>query len=240
MIKQRKKNQLLFMLIVSMSIIPFLIAWFLSEHPTLLHHSSNNGQLVIPPITTECGDFTGLDTFSSANISELTGHWLIVNIIATAECNETCLDAILKTKQLRLMLNKELARTRRVVLLFNTPIAETAAQWWLKDSLLWRLRESDPVLFARLLKPDNPLDEGLLNKLIGTENREFALQSDLIRLKPNAALIKKINTIYYGSIDAGLLLIDPLGNIMMQYPVGFDPYKVKHDLMHLLRASQIG
>jgi hypothetical protein len=37
-----------------------------------------------------------------------------------------------------------------------------------------------------------------------------------------------------------LLLIDPLGNIMMQYEPGFDPYKVKNDLMHLLRASQIG
>ena len=34
--------------------------------------------------------------------------------------------------------------------------------------------------------------------------------------------------------------MDPMGNLMMQYEPGFDPYKVKSDLMHLLRISQIG
>jgi hypothetical protein len=37
-----------------------------------------------------------------------------------------------------------------------------------------------------------------------------------------------------------LFLIDPLGNLMMQYEAGFNTYKVKDDLMHLLRISQIG
>jgi len=37
-----------------------------------------------------------------------------------------------------------------------------------------------------------------------------------------------------------LLLIDPQGNVMMRYEPGFDPYKVKNDLLHLLKISQIG
>jgi hypothetical protein len=37
-----------------------------------------------------------------------------------------------------------------------------------------------------------------------------------------------------------LLLMDPLGNVLMQYPAGFDPYGVLKDLKHLLKASQIG
>jgi hypothetical protein len=40
--------------------------------------------------------------------------------------------------------------------------------------------------------------------------------------------------------DGMLFLIDPLGNLMMQYEPGFNTYKVKDDLMHLLRISQIG
>lgn len=39
---------------------------------------------------------------------------------------------------------------------------------------------------------------------------------------------------------ACFFLMDPLGNIMMQYESGFDPYKVKSDLHKLLKISQIG
>jgi hypothetical protein len=34
--------------------------------------------------------------------------------------------------------------------------------------------------------------------------------------------------------------MDPLGNLMMKYAPGFDPYKVRNDLSKLLRISQIG
>ena len=62
--------------------------------------------------------------FQLENMKELAGHWLIVNVIPNTGCNEICLDALLKTKQLRLMLNKELPRTRRVVIVFKEPAAE--------------------------------------------------------------------------------------------------------------------
>ena len=245
MTKQEKKNRLLIMLIFGMTIIPFLIAWGLKENPVLLKGTTNSGQLITPPVSTERTDFIGFDSFSTENMGELPGHWLIVNVIPDTGCNEVCLDALLKTKQLRLMLNKELPRTRRVVMLFKEPSAEVASEWWLKDTLLWRLRrtdnQEDNALFLSLLREENKINDALIEKLISNESKEFALNSDLIRVKPTAGLAKKIADIRKGTIPDGMLfLIDPLGNLMMQYDAGFNTYKVKDDLMHLLKISQIG
>lgn len=245
MINQQKKNQLLILLIFGMTIIPFLVAWGLKEHSGLLKGSTNHGQLITPPVTTERSDFSGFDSFSVNNMTELAGHWLMVNVIPNDHCNEICLEAILKTRQLRLMLNKELPRTRRIVIVFKEIAPEKANQWWLKDTLLWRLRraenQDDKTLYLSLLREENNIDDALVSKLIGEENHTFALNSDLIRVKPSAAMVKKIAEIRKGEIPEGmLLLMDPLGNLMMQYEPGFDPYKIKSDLMHLLRISQIG
>ncbi len=245
MTPQQKKNRLFILIIFGMTIIPFLIALGLQQNPDLLKGGTNIGQLISPPITTEPSDFIGFDTFSTTNLSELSGHWLLANVIPSEHCNEVCLDALLKVKQLRLMLNKEFPRTRRVVIIFKDVSVTNANQWWLKDSLLWRLRQtqkpSDDALFNTLLHEENSLDEARITQLIGSENRETVLKSDLIKIKPSENLRKKITAIRTGDLPDGiLLLIDPLGNIMMQYESGFDPYKVKDDLMHLLKASQIG
>jgi len=195
---QKSKNHLLILAIFAMSVIPFLIAWGLKEHPQLLKGQTNHGQLITPPLTTDRSDLAGFDQFSADNMSELSGHWLLVNVISNNDCNESCVEAIHKTKQIRLMLNKELTRTRRVVMVLKDVAPETASTWWKDDQTL-------------------------------------------LKVKPNDALAKKISTLKQGNIPDGmLLLMDPLGNLMMQYEPGFDPYDVKSDLMHLLRISQIG
>jgi hypothetical protein len=93
-----------------------------------------------------------------------------------------------------------------------------------------------------LLREENKLDEPLIERLIGGDDKEFSLSSDLIRVKPSVELVKKFTEIRRGNpISNGMLfLIDPLGNLMMQYDSGFNTYKVKDDLMHLLKISQIG
>jgi hypothetical protein len=200
MTPQQRKNRQLIIGIFAMSIIPFSIAWFLAKNPELLTPAvTNHGHLITPIITTERTDFQGFDTFSQENLKELDAHWLIVNVIPKTDCTETCLDAIYKSRQLRLMLNKELVRTRRAVLVLDSSVSpETTANWWKEDS-------------------------------------------DLLRLKPNAAVIEKLNLLYNGQIPEGvLLLVDPLGNFMMQYAPNFNPYDAKSDLMHLLKISQIG
>jgi hypothetical protein len=195
---QKNRNHILILIIFGMSVIPFLIAWGLKENPQLLKGRTNNGQLITPPLITDRKDFTGFDPFSTDNMAELSGHWLLVNVIPNNDCNELCLAALHKTKQLRLMLNKELTRTRRIVLVLKDVAPETAGVWWEDDNTL-------------------------------------------LRVKANDAVVKKIAAIRQGDIPDGmLLLMDPLGNLMMQYEPGFDPYDVKSDLMHLLRISQIG
>lgn len=198
MSNQQQKNRRSILIIFAMTIVPFCIAWYLSNNPELVAMGTNNGELVIPVVTTERAEMTGFDYFSVKNMKELSGHWLLVNIIPNKDCNKSCLDAIHKTKQLRLMLNKDLTRVRRIALLFKDSDPEVAKNWWKED-----LR--------------------------------------LLRIKPAPSLITKFEQIKKGAVPEGMLfLMDPFGNIMMQYGAEFDPYKVKRDLKKLLRISQIG
>lgn len=196
--KQQNKNRRLIVIIFAMSFIPFLFAWYLKENPALLKDRTNYGELIIPPLSTDLIDLNGIDQFSSNNISELAGHWVLVNVIPGTDCQKACLEALHKTRQILLMMNKDLTRMRRVALLFNEIAPELAAAWWSDDSRL-------------------------------------------LRAKPNAAFKQKIYNLRKSGVAEGMLfLMDPLGNVMMQYESGFDPYKVKDDLKKLLMVSQIG
>ena len=196
--EQHKKNKRIIIIIFAMSLIPFGIAWYLSSNQTWMGSGTNNGELITPVITTERNEITGFDDFSIKNMDELKGHWVIVNVIPNTDCNSVCQQAIHKTKQLRLMMNKDLTRIRRLVLIIPEINPDTAQQWWKDD--------------ARL-----------------------------IRAKPVLSLLEKLKKIRNGDIPDGMLFImDPLGNLMMQYEPEFDPYKVKSDLRKLLKISQIG
>lgn len=196
MTNQQQKNRRTILLLFGMTIIPFCIAWYFSSLPP--SKTTNNGELIIPVVATEKTDFIGFDKFSTDNINELSGHWLIANVIPTQDCKQLCQDAIYKSKQLHLMLNKDLTRVRRVAILLKDSDPEKAMSWWKDDTRL-------------------------------------------LRFKTSEALASKIKQIRKGVIPDGMLfLIDPLGNIMMQYEPGFDPYKVEKDLKKLLNVSQIG
>jgi hypothetical protein len=42
------------------------------------------------------------------------------------------------------------------------------------------------------------------------------------------------------TLDAPIWLIDPLGNLMLRWPAGADPSRMKKDVDRLLRASRVG
>jgi hypothetical protein len=195
---QQKKNRLLILILFAMALIPFLAALLFKAKPEWLQGQTNYGRLIVPPVMTEASELTGFDAFSNDNIHELNAHWLIVNVIPHRDCNAVCLDALHKTRQIQLMLNKDLPRTRRVALLLDDPDPKQAEAWW-KD------------------------------------------EKALLRMQPSASFLAKLGQIKPGGFpDGTVLLMDPLRNLMMQYDPGFDPYKVKSDLVHLLRISQIG
>lgn len=195
---QQKKNRKLILIIFGMSIIPFLFAWYLKEHPNLLKGATNHGELIIPTLLTERSDLVGIDSFSAENIDELIGRWVLINVVPDADCDQICLDAVYKSKQLLLMMGKELTRIRRTVVLLNPDAEQHLKTWWQDDDRLLKTRPS-----SSLLKQ--------LAKLNGT-----------------------------GIANGMLLIMDPLGNIMMRYQPGFNPYDVKSDLRKLLSVSQIG
>lgn len=63
----------------------------------------------------------------------------------------------------------------------------------------------------------------------------------LLRVSVAEKLQSKIRRIINKPIQEGMIiLMDPLGNLMMVYEAGFDPYSIKKDLTKLLRISQIG
>ena len=196
---QKKRNQRLILLVMVMSFIPFIFAWILTKNPQWLSPKTTNvGDLIIPPVATERNELTGYDQFSVDNLFELDGHWVMVNIIPGKTCNELCREALHKTKQLRLMMDKDLTRIRRVVIVSGPVDPEQAEQWWKDDTRL-------------------------------------------LRAIPSAEFLAKLKQIRKGGIPDGMmLLMDPFGNLMMQYEPGFDPYDAKKDMKKLLRISQIG
>ncbi|MCF7969835.1 MAG: hypothetical protein K9L22_01555 [Methylococcaceae bacterium] len=195
---QQKKNQRTIIVLALMTAIPFSIAWYLTKNPDFQPMATNKGELIVPVVTTERIDLLGVDVFSEANIKELEGHWVILNIIPNQECNQLCIDAIHATKQLLLMLNKDLPRVRRAVIVVQGIQEASFQPWW------------------------------------NTDDR-------LLKVKPSPALLEKIKQKVAAELTDGMIiLMDPLGNLMMQYKSGFDPYAVKSDLQKLLRISQIG
>jgi hypothetical protein len=195
---QHKKNKITIVVIFALSIIPFGFAWYLAEHPQALSLGKSNGDLITPPITTQVSDYTGYDRFSSENLTEIPGHWILLNVVTQPDCTAVCNDALYKSKQLSLMLGKDISRVRRVAAFYLSSTPVVLSQEW--------------------------QDDGHLLKII-----------------LNPSLQEKIQHLLASSAAEGsLVLMDPLGNLMMKYPAGYDPYKVKNDLGKLLRISQIG
>ena len=237
MIDQKKKNQRTIIILALMTLVPFSFAWYLTTDPNFRPGSTNKGDLITPLITTERTELQGIDPFSIKNVDELKGHWVMLNIIPTEQCNKVCTSAIHATKQIRLMINKELTRVRRAVIVMQGEQQKDYLSWKEQGDRLLNLKSAE---YRKLGEPEQQLDPLLQSK---SEGLLFWWDKDyrLLKVKPSAALAEKIKLLLGSDMAEGqLILMDPLGNLMMQYKSGFDPYAVKRDLKKLLRISQIG
>jgi hypothetical protein len=193
---QLQKNRLTILLIFGLAIIPFAIAWFYAKHPDKVKIGTNNGELISPVITTTPTDFVGLDDFTAQNLSEIEGHWVLINWINGRQCQVVCQDAIYRAHQISLMVGKDVSRIRRAVIMTNSLKETELSKEWKEDARLLKFSVS-PELHA---------------KIANFMNQE----------------------------EGGLVLMDPLGNLMMRYPTNVDPYQIRNDLVKLLKISQIG
>lgn len=196
--QHNKKNRITILAILAMSVVPFAIAWYLAENPEKVKLGTNKGDLITPPVTTEYSEFSGYDAFTSDNLQELKGHWVLINLVPQNQCRQACEEALHKTRQITLMMGKDISRIRRVSLMYGKTDAPVYSGEWQAD--------------AHLLKTV----------------ASAQLREKLVKINPDQLT------------DGVLLLMDPLGNLMMKYAAGYDPYQVKNDLGKLLRISQIG
>ncbi|MEO1880833.1 MAG: hypothetical protein ABGX37_03880, partial [Methylococcales bacterium] len=72
--EQHKKNNRTILIIFAISLIPFILAWYMAANLNWSGKGTNNGELITPPVTTERAEFIGFDDFSRSNMKEVNGH----------------------------------------------------------------------------------------------------------------------------------------------------------------------
>ncbi len=175
-----------------------ILAVYLFQNTNLLYGPTNIGHLIDPVIPIARSEIDGLDEFSRQNIGEIRGRWVLVHIVTKSGCNGACRESLHKTKQVRLMLNKDLIRVRRLAIVDGRVPEDVAISWWRGHDYLLRAAAS-----RRLID--------IVRRVVG-------------ELIPEGTVV----------------LMDPMGNFMMWYEAGFDPYGLKKDLKKLLYVSQVG
>ena len=184
------------LLLAALFFVPLLAAlWLYFFSPWRPAPGAQHGELIdpprpLPPVV------LGLPDGSTAAPDVLRGRWSLVYLI-DGPCLEDCAAALARLKSVRLALDKDATRVRRV--------------------LLHAGDRCDPGV-------SGPGDLDLLVlAAAGPEGRA------LLALFPRPR-----------DGNAGIYLIDPLGNLMMRYPASTAAQGLLEDLERLLRLSRIG
>ena len=194
--KPRWRSRALIVVIALTAVVPFTLAWYYARHPELIEKTSNYGSLIQPVRQLDVVSLLSKPLRTLDELGQIRGRWLLLQA-AAGDCGPECADTLHKTHQGWLMLNKEMPRVKRLLLVEPSSGAADSPAVKGDDALL--IAGSDPAMM-----------------------RELA-----------AALGKPLT-------DGMVVLLDPLGNLVLWYDGGFDPYKMVKDLKHLLKASQIG
>ena len=194
--KPRWQSRALIVVIALTAVVPFTLAWYYARHPELIEKTSNYGSLIQPVRQLDVVSLLSKPLRTLDELGQIRGRWLLLQA-AAGDCGPECADTLHKTHQGWLMLNKEMPRVKRLLLV--EPSSGAAESHAVKGDDALLIAGSDPAMM-----------------------RELA-----------AALGKPLT-------DGMVVLLDPLGNLVLWYDGGFDPYKMVKDLKHLLKASQIG
>lgn len=194
--KPRWQSRALIVVIALTAVVPFTLAWYYARHPELIDKTSNYGTLIQPVRQLDVVSLLSKPLSAVDELGQIRGRWVLLQA-AAADCGPECADTLHKTHQGWLMLNKEMPRVKRLLLVEPSSGAADSPAVKEDDALL--IAGSDPAVMRELV----------------------------------AALGKPLT-------DGMVVLLDPLGNLVLWYDGGFDPYKMVKDLKHLLKASQIG
>ena len=190
------QSRALVIVIALTAFVPFLLAWYYANHPELIDRTSNYGSLILPTRQLNHDQLLAAPLGPINDKEQIKGRWLLLQAVPGL-CTAKCLETLHKTHQAWLMLNKEMPRVQRV-LLVSPAVRSPEVPGIAGDDALVTSGLTPEVLQALTSAIGKPAEEGVV------------------------------------------ILIDPLGNLVLWYDTGFDPYKLVKDLKHLLRASQIG
>lgn len=186
----------LIIIIALTALVPFVLAWYYAQHPELIDKTSNYGTLILPPRSLQLAPWLEGGDAGREPEDRLKGRWVLLQV-ATGSCEAVCAETLHKTHQGWLMLNKEMPRVKRLLLMVNANQALNAAAI-LRDDALETASLAPEIMEELTLAIGKPPGDGVV------------------------------------------ILLDPLGNLVLWYDTGFDPYRMVKDLKHLLKASQIG
>jgi len=195
--KPRLHSRAMIVFIALISVVPFVLAWYYAQHPELIDKTSNYGTLILPSRQIDHAQLVADGVNSTGKVLEqIKGRWILLQV-SPGHCSTSCTEALYKTHQGWLMLNKEMPRVQRLLLASTVTQAREVPE----------IAQDDALLIAGLTPP-------VLQSL-----------TSAIGKPPGEGVV---------------ILLDPLGNLVLWYDTGFDPYKLVKDLKHLLKASQIG
>lgn len=132
----QRRNQRTIIIIALICIVPFAAAWYFARHPQwVMGDLGNVGHLITPAIPLDYGELLAAPVTSSESMAQLRGRWIVLSV-ADGPCAEVCRQNLYKTRQMRLMLNKEIPRVRRLLLLTDPGAADALADWLRQDEFL--------------------------------------------------------------------------------------------------------
>jgi hypothetical protein len=142
------RSRAMILLIALISFVPFGLAWYYARNPNLITQHNNYGHLIQPARPMGYADLFTLPVTTVEALQEIKGRWVLLQV-APASCQEICRETLYKTRQSQLMLNKEIARVRRLLLVpEGTGTVDLPAL--LKDDATLLVSGAPPLLMRQL------------------------------------------------------------------------------------------
>jgi len=209
-----RRNRRIFIILVLVFALPYLAAYLFYQMRDSIEvgHQTNYGQLVQP--LRPLGDFS-IERLDAAAITstELTGKWLLITVNG-GQCDQDCQRNLYNLRQIRRALAEDRRRVERLLVLADPTDADPGPE------ALRKILKDYPDMHT-MTGPDEALTQlaAVLNTHTHTDAKTEADPEPL---------------------TGRIFIVDPNGDLMMEYPVDADPVGILKDLKRLLKLSKIG
>lgn len=120
-LRSRPRQRLALIGLFAIFFVPIVIAWWMNLHPDYWRPSAtvNHGTLVVPPRPVPDGGLRHLDG-TAYGVDFFRSHWTLA-LVDGAACEDACARQLVKMRQARLALGKEMDRVRRLYVFSEMP-----------------------------------------------------------------------------------------------------------------------